>query len=134
MLPLPLTPVLLLFLLITGEQVKGKPVRGGAGPSVSVRKGGAIALNRPSTGAWFNQAPYAVLLFDADTGRAGFALYRKAGQNSCRIQYNKQGGAQINTRQFSEHYALKRDKSRTYEATWDDAAKAIVFTPEKEEM
>jgi hypothetical protein len=114
------------------EVFEGKHTRGSKDPGVSVRKGGALAINRPCAEQWFKAAPFAILLFDSDTGRAAVRPVQEAATNTYRIQYSKQGGAQINTRQFSAHYDLKRDKSRSYEATWDDSAKAIVFKPERE--
>lgn len=112
------------------EVFDGRHSRGGSNPLVSVRKGSALALNLPSTEQWLKQAPYAVLLFDAEAGLAGIRPVQEKGPNAYRVQYSKQGSAQISTRGFSQHYNLLCDRSHSYPAEWDDNAQAIVFKPE----
>lgn len=98
----------------------------------SIRKNGQIGLSQGAVQRFkLDRYPYVVLFYDKETERIGIKPTQNPEEPGAYRLNHKGSGADISGLAFLEYFGIDRDRSRRYEADWDDEQGMLVIDLEK---
>jgi hypothetical protein len=110
------------------EQFEKKGARPGEDsdetPVISIRKGGAIGLNRTAVALFFDEYTWVHFYYDDGDNRVGIKPREEEDENTYRIT-KRDGTATIKARRFLSEYDLMPEVTTRYEAHWHDSEELV---------
>ncbi len=105
-----------------GWEIFTRKTRRGGSPSITFNKLGRLALNKPATAKFEQEAvEFVLLLWDQTKRQVGIRPITKKDPRSYRLAYGKKGnGAGFSAKTFFDHIGLDYSESRQVPVRWDD--------------
>ncbi len=99
-----------------------RKVRRGGNPSITFNKLGRLALNKPATAKFEQDAvEFVLLLWDPVKRQIGIRPITKKDNRSYRLAYGKRGnGAGFSAKTFFDYIGIDYSESRQFPVRWDE--------------
>lgn len=95
----------------------------------SIRSNGQIGFSQGSIKRYeLVKYKFATLYFDKDTEKVGVKLTNDANEEGiCKLQVRGSNAA-VSAKAFLDYYNIEHNKTKSYQATWDDTEKMIIVS------